>query len=69
MRKEVGIIIKSKEPNIQFEPVRNSYIAIIYHPVTVSSNMEPNASTNKAFSSTSTKFNPYFGKYRQHQPK
>ena len=36
--------------------------------------MQPNTCTNEAFSSTSTRFNPYFGWYKhirkqQHQPK
>ena len=39
LRKEVGITIKSKETSSQLEPVRNSYVAIMYQPVTVSSNM------------------------------
>ena len=33
----------------------------MHQPVTVSSNMEPNTCTIKAFSSTSIRFNPYFG--------
>ena len=52
---------KSKETSSQLEPVKNSYVAMIHQPVIVSSNMQPNACTNKAFSSTSTKFNPYLG--------
>ena len=61
MRKEVGIAVRSKETISQLKSVRNSYVAIMHQPVTVSSNMQPNACTNKAFSSTSTRFNPYFG--------
>ena len=64
MRKEVGIAIKSKETSSQFEPVRNSYVATLYQPVPVSSNMRTNACISKAFSSISTRFNPYFGWYR-----
>ena len=37
--KEVGIAIKSKETSSQLKPVRNSYVAIMHQPVTVSSNM------------------------------
>ena len=40
---------------------QKSYIAIIHQPVTVSPNVEPNACTNIAFTSTSTRLNPYFG--------
>ena len=41
LRKEVGIVIKSKETSSysQFESVRNSYVAIMYHPVTICSTM------------------------------
>ena len=39
LRKEVGITIKSKETSSQLEPVRNSYVAIMHQPITVSSNM------------------------------
>ena len=49
LRKEVGIGIKSNETSSQLKPVRNSYVATMHQPVTVSSNMEPNAYTNKAF--------------------
>ena len=52
--------MKSKETSSQLKPVRNSCVAIMHQPVTVSSNMQPNACTNKAFSRTSTRFNPYF---------
>ena len=38
-RKEVGITIKSKETSSQLELVRNSYVAIMYQPVTISSTM------------------------------
>ena len=38
-KKEVGIAIKSKETSSQFEPVRNSYVAIMHKPVTISSTM------------------------------
>ena len=36
---------------------------MIHQPITVSSNvhMQPNTCKNEAFSSTSTRFNPYFG--------
>ena len=61
LRKEVGITIKSKETSSQLKPVRNSNVAIMYQPVTISSKMYPNACTNTAFSSTSTRFNVYFG--------
>ena len=39
------------------------YETIMHQPVTVSSSMhmQPNIYTNEAFSSTSTRFNPYFG--------
>ena len=39
LRKEVGITIKSKEASSQLKLVRNSYVAIIQQPVTVSSTM------------------------------
>ena len=39
LRKEVGIAIKSKETSSQFESVRNSYVAIMHQPVTISSTM------------------------------
>ena len=39
LRKEVGIAIKSKETSSQLEPVRNSYVAIMHQPVTISSTM------------------------------
>ena len=39
LRKEVGIAIKSKETNSQFESVRNSYVAIMHQPVTICSTM------------------------------
>ena len=46
------------------------YIAIIHQPVTVSSSMhmQPKTCTNEAFSSTSTRFNPYFGWYKVTTP-
>ena len=47
LRKEVGIAVKSKEASNQLEPVRNSYVAIMHQPVTVSSTMQPCACTNK----------------------
>ena len=53
-----------KETSSQLEPVKNRYLTIMHQPVTVSSNMEPKACTNKAFSSASTRFNPYFGWYK-----
>ena len=37
--KEVGITLKGKETSSQLEQVRNSYVAIINQPVTVSSKM------------------------------
>ena len=55
--------MKSKETSSQLKPVRNSYLAIMHQPVTVSLNTEPNTCANKVFSSTSTRFNPYFGWY------
>ena len=64
LRKEVGIAVKSKETSSQFESVRNSYVAIMHQPVTICSTMQSNACTNKTFSSTSTRFNPYFGWYK-----
>ena len=39
LRKEVGIATKSKETSSQLESVRNSYKAIMHHPVTISSNV------------------------------
>ena len=39
LRKKVGVTIKSKETSSQLEPVRDSYVAIMHQPVTVSSNM------------------------------
>ena len=38
-RKYIGIAMKSKETSSQLETVINSHVAIIYHPVTVSSTM------------------------------
>ena len=38
---------KSKETSSQLEPVRNSYVIIMHQPVTVTSTMQPKASTNK----------------------
>ena len=53
---------------MQLKPVRNTelYATIIHQPVTFSSSMhmQPNTCTNEAFSSTSTRFNPYFGWYK-----
>ena len=49
---------KSKETSSQLKPVRNSCVAIMHQPVSVTSNMESNAYINKAFPSTSTRFNP-----------
>ena len=43
LRKEVGIAIKSKETSSYLKLVRNSYVAIMHQPVTVSSNIQPNA--------------------------
>ena len=37
LRKEVGIAIKIKETSSQLEPIRNSCVAIMHQPVTVSS--------------------------------
>ena len=39
LRKEVVITIKNEETRSQLEPVRNSYVAIMHQPVTVSSSM------------------------------
>ena len=39
LRKEVGNAIKNEETNSQLEPVRNSYVAIMHQPITISSNM------------------------------
>ena len=39
---------ESKETSSQLKPVRNSYAAIMHQPVTVSSNIQQNAYTNKA---------------------
>ena len=38
-KKEVGIAIKSKETSSQLILARNSYVAIMYQPVTASSTM------------------------------
>ena len=65
MRKEVGIVIKSKETNSQLEPVRNSYVAIMHQPVTILA--QPCSQMHvhiKAISSISTRFNSYFGWYK-----
>ena len=51
LRKEVGIKLTSKETSSQLKPVRNSYLTIMHQPVTISSNVYPNAYTNKTFSS------------------
>ena len=61
LRKEVGIAIKSKETSSQFESVRNSYVAIMHQPVTFAQPCSKMHVQIKAFSSTSTRFNPYFG--------
>ena len=39
LRKEVEITIKSKETSSHLQPVRNSYVAIMHQPVTISSTM------------------------------
>ena len=39
LRKEVGITIKSKEKSSQLKHIRNSYVAIMHQPVTISSTM------------------------------
>ena len=39
LRKEVRIAIKSKETSSQLELVRNSYVAIMHQPVTISLTM------------------------------
>ena len=39
MKKEVGIAINSKETNSYLDSVRNSHVAIMHQPVSVSSNM------------------------------
>ena len=56
LRKEVGIAIKSEETSNQFESVRNSYVASYNAPAC---NYLLNLVQIKAFSSTSTRFNPY----------
>ena len=53
LRKEVGIVIKSKETSSQLETVRNSCIDTMHQPVTVSLNIYPYACINKALSSIS----------------
>ena len=47
--------IKSKETSSQLEPVRNSRVAIVHQPVTVSSST-CSQNANEAFSSISTGF-------------
>ena len=48
LRKEGGFTIKvQKYISSQFKPVGNNYVAIMHQPVTVSSNVYPNACTNK----------------------
>ena len=37
LRKEVGTAMKSKETSSQLRPVRNTYVAVLHQPVTVSS--------------------------------
>ena len=64
LRKEVGITVKSKGTSSQLKPVRNNYVAIMHQPVITSSNIQPNTCTSKAFSSISTRFNPYRGQYK-----
>ena len=64
LRKEIGITIKSKETSNQFESVRNNYVAIMHQPVTICSTCSQMHVQIKAFSSTSTRFNPYFGRYK-----
>ena len=62
MKKEVGIAIRSKQTSNQLEPVTSNTFGpscIGYY-----NNSKPNACTNKAFSSTSMRFNPYFGWYK-----
>ena len=39
MKKEVGITLNSKETNSYLNSVRNSYVAIVHQPVSVSSCM------------------------------
>ena len=39
LKKEVGIAIKSKETSSQLEPVKNSYVAIMHQPITISLTM------------------------------
>ena len=61
LRKEVGIIIKTKENSSQLEPDRNSCITNYNAPACNRQlkHMQPNVCTNKAFSSTSTIFPCY----------
>ena len=39
LRKEAGVAIKAKETSSQLEPDKNSYVPLMYQPVTVSPNM------------------------------
>ena len=54
--KKVGIALKSKQASNQLEPVTRNVSCIGY-----CYNSKPNICTNIALSSTSTRFNPYFG--------
>ena len=38
LKKEVGIVIKSKETSSQIEPARNSHVTIMHQIITISSN-------------------------------
>ena len=59
MEKEVRIAIKSEQTSNQLERVTRNISCIGYSYIS-----KPSACTNKAFSSTSTRFNPYFGWYK-----
>ena len=61
LKKEVGIAMKSKQKSNQLEPVTRNIDCIGY-----CYNSKPNACTNKALSSRSTGFNPYFGRCTLH---
>ena len=67
LRKEIGITMKSKETSSQLELGRNSYVTIVYQLITVSSNICKKYIYQKAFSSTATRFNPYFSWYGIHK--
>ena len=58
LKKAVGIAIKSKQTSNQLEPVTRNISTLSC--IDYCYNSKPNACTNKAFSRTSTRFNPYF---------